>query len=181
MYNYKNRKIQLCLFISIILLVLIPLVCRADQDSEDVFASVFVLPSFLIDIDNNYLDFGLVKPGESVTLKPATYYNSLRCISNKGTRYYLKIHIPDEIIGPKGSRIPSSSFKWKVYGLNGSGTAITEWQEFSDKPVLVYTSGTEDETGEEIIIRFQYKLDLPGSARGGHYSLKVAYLLTEEE
>ncbi len=181
MDTYKSKKIQLCVFISIILSVLIPLICYANQDSEDVFASVFVLPNFSIDIDNNYLDFGLVNPGESVTLKPGTYYNSLRCVSNKGTRYYLKIHILGEIIGPKGNKIPPSSFKWKVYGLSGSGTVITEWQEFSDKPVLVYTSGAEDEMGSEVIIRFQYKLDLPASARGGRYSLKVAYLLTEEE
>lgn len=180
MHNYKKRKIQLAVFIAVILSVLIPFICYADQDSEEVFASVFVLPSFSIDIDNNYLDFGLVKPGESVMLKPATYYNSLRCVSNKGARYYLKIHILDEIIGPKGSRILPSSFKWKVYGLNGSGTAVTEWQEFSEKPMLVYTSGAEDKMGSEVRIRFQYKLDLPASARGGHYSLKVAYLLTEE-
>ena len=177
----KSKKIQLFVLIVIILLLFLPLIGHADQDTEDVFASVVVLPTFKIEIDNNYLDFGLVNPGESVTLKQGTYYNTIRCVSNKGIKYYVKLHILGDIIGPKGNKIPPASFKWKVYYSSGSGTPVTKWQEFSDEPVIVYTSGAEDEIGSESKIRFQYKLDLPSSVRGGHYSLKVAYLLTEEE
>ncbi len=181
MYISGIKKNQLSIFIAIILLLLVPLVCRAEQDTEDVFASVVVLPTFKIEVDNNYLDFGLVNPGESVTLKQGTYYNEIGCISNKGLKYYMKLHILGDIIGSKESKISPSSFKWRVYDASGSGTAVTEWQEFSNEPVVVYTSGAEDEIGSACRIRLQYKLDLPSSARGGHYSLKVAYLITEEE
>ena len=171
----------LLVFVLMILSALMPFVCRAEQDSEDIFASVVVLPAFKIDIDNNYLDFGVVNPGESVTLKQGTYYNTIKCVSNKGTEYYLKLYILGDIIGPRGARIPPASFKWKVYRSRGSGTAVTKWREFSDEPVIVYRSGAGDETGNEREIRFQYRLDLPASAKAGHYSLKVAYMLTEEE
>lgn len=161
--------------------MLTPYTCIAEQDTEDLFASVIVLPAFDITIDNNYLDFGLVEPGETVTLKEGAYYNEIKCVSNKGIKYYVKIYMLGEITGSRQTKIPPSSFKWKVYDTSGSGIAVSEWQEFSDKPVLVYTSGLEDEIGNEVVIRFQYKLDLPPKARGGHYSLNVAYMLTEEK
>lgn len=176
-----SKRIRLLLFISIISLAFIPLTGNAEQDSEDVFASVVVLPVFEVTLDNNYLDFGRVGPGESVTLKPGTYYNTLKSVSNKGIKYYLKIYILGDIIGPGGNKLPPASFKWKVYDVKGSGEAVTGWQEFSAKPVIVYTSAPEDEAGSETEIQFQYRLDLPAQARGGHYSLKVAYMLTEEK
>ncbi len=161
--------------------ILTPCISIAEEDTKDLFASVIVLPTFDITLDNNYLDFGLVEPGETVTLKEGAYYNEIKCSSNKGVKYYIKTYILGEIIGSKQTKIPPSSFKWKVYDASGSGIAISEWQEFSDKPILVYTSGLEDEIGSAVVIQFQYKLDLPAKARGGHYSLNVAYILTEEE
>lgn len=176
----RNRLYSYLIFI-ILIYSLKNSICNAEQETEDVFASVIVLSAFDINIDNNYLHFGQVEPGESVTLKEGAYYNEIKCISNKGFTYYIKIHILDEIIGPTGSKIPASSFKWRVLTADGSGTVISEWQEFSHGPALVYTSGAEDEIGNEVTIRFQYRLDLPPQAMGGHYSLRVAYMLTEEE
>ncbi len=176
----RNKIFRYFISITLIYFLSNP-ICNAEEATVDVFASVVVLRAFDINIDNSYLDFGQVESGESVTLKEGAYYNEIKCISNKGFTYYVKIHIIDEIIGPTGSKIPASSFKWRVLSANGSGTVVSEWQEFSREPVLVYTSSAEDETGNEVIIRFQYRLNLPPRAMGGHYSLRVAYMLTEEE
>jgi len=146
-----------------------------------VFASVVVTPTFKIDVNNNFLDFGLVNPGESVTLKPGTYFNTVSFVSNKSRKYYLKIYIIGEIIGAGGVKVPYSSVKWKIYRTSGSGTAVADWQPFSDQPMLVYTGSSEDALGRENTINFQYRLDLPPKARGGNYSLKLAYALTEEK
>jgi hypothetical protein len=173
---------KLPIFISAVLLTLaIPLIGHAEQETEDLFASVVVLPAFKIDVDNNYLDFGLVKPGETVTLKPQGYYNTIKCVSNKARQYYVKLHILGDILGPRGTKIPPESFKWRVYQTSGSRGAKEGWHQFSNQPVIIYTSAGDDETGSRNLIRLQYKLDLPAYASGGHYSLKVAYLLTEEE
>ncbi|MFC1631340.1 hypothetical protein ACFL1I_00105 [Candidatus Omnitrophota bacterium] len=153
----------------------------ADQLTEDVFASVIVTPTFNITVDNDFLDFGLVNPGESATLKPASHFNTVSFISNKARKYYLKITIHGDISGPKGARIPDSSVKWKVVRASGSGVAVNGWQEFSDQPLLVYTSSAEDATGAANKIDFQYRLDLPPQASGGNYSLQLAYSLTEEK
>jgi hypothetical protein len=163
------------------ILLSIPFIGHAEQETEDVVASVVVLPAFKIDVDNNYLDFGLVNPGESVTLTPQGYYNSIKCLSNKARQYYVKLHILGDVLGPRGTKIPPASFKWRVYQASGKGEAQQGWREFSNEPFIIYTSAGDDEIGSQNLIRLQYKLDLPASARGGHYSLKVAYLLSEEE
>ncbi|NQU95610.1 MAG: hypothetical protein HQ549_05215 [Candidatus Omnitrophica bacterium] len=180
-YRAKCNIIGVFASLVVVFAVLVPCICNADEDIEDIFASVVVLPVFDINIDNNYINFGVVNPGDSVTLKEGTYYNTIKCAANKGRKYYVKIHILNEVIGPKGNQIPPESFKWRIYHTDGRGIAAPGWQEFSDEPQVVYTSDTEDEIGKELILRFQYKLDLPGSAMGGHYGLKVAYLITETE
>lgn len=167
--------------LTIIIFLAAASLCLADQDTEDVFASVTILPAFDITIDNNYLDFGVVEPGKSVTLKENTYHNEIKCVSNKDIDYYIKIDIIDKILGPKGKKIPPESFKWRIYQVKGDGAPVSsKWQEFSSDPVLVYSSGSDDITGSEVTIKFQYRLDLPADATAGHYSLRVGYMLTEE-
>ena len=180
-YNARHSIIRVLAALAVVFTALTPYVCNADEAMEDIFASVAVLSVFDINIDNNYLNFGVVEPGDSVTLKEGTYYNTIRCVANKGNKYYVKIHILNEITGPKGNTIPPENFKWRIYHTEGRGIATSDWQEFSDEPQIVYTSDEEDEVGKELVLRFQYRLDLPGSAIGGHYGLNVAYLLTEEE
>ena len=179
--NSGTIKIIKILIVGIIAILIMPLVSLADQDTEDVFASVVILPTFDIVIDNNYLDFGIVEPGQSATLKEGTYYNQARCISNKGIEYFVKIDLLDDIIGPNGTKIPPQSLKWKVYRSTGTGTAVSGWQEFSKDPVLVYTSSSDDAMGADVNIKFQYRLDLPYDALGGNYNLRVAYIITEEK
>ena len=178
----KYRHISLRYFIIFLaaFFIFIAGICAAEQDTEDLFASVVVLSTFDVTVDNNYINFGRVEPGESITLQEGAYYNTLKCVSNKGRDYYVKIHLLDDVIGPKGNIIPASSFKWKIYDTTGTGSPVSGWQEFSREPLLVYASSPEDEMGNELMIRFQYKLDLPRKATGGHYDLKVVYMLTEE-
>jgi len=154
----------------------------ADLDTQDIFASVVVLPTFDVKTDTNYLDFGVIEPGESVTLKENTYYNEVTCVSNKGVKYYLKANLLGDIKGPEGTTIPPSSVKWKIFRVKGEGTITSEdWQPFAKEPAVVYTSNFGDEAGGEVTIKLQYRLDLPSNAMGGNYNLQVAYIMTEVE
>lgn len=181
--GHNLRKILL--FILLLLPILtVTSISGADEDTEDIFASVVVLSAFDIQIVNNvnYLDFGIAKPGEAVTLKENTYYNEIKCVSNKGTDYFIKIDIIGDIIGPKGvAEITPSSFQWKIYSVKGKGSPIEGWQDFQKDPVLVYSSASGDNAGEEVSIKFQYKLNLPANAVPGHYSMTIGYIITEEQ
>lgn len=181
--NKSIRQAKNMRYIYALVLLVVPMAmfsAYADQDTEDIFASVVVNPSFNIEVDNNYLEFGMVEPGQTVTLKGSTYYNTIKCLSNKGIRYTVKLYILGDVTGPMGNKIDTSYFKWKIYDTDGRGIPVTDWQEFSDKPVTFYTSSLDDEAGREVLIRMQYKLELPASARGGRYNLRAAYIITEE-
>ncbi|MDD5439854.1 MAG: hypothetical protein PHS37_06690 [Candidatus Omnitrophica bacterium] len=152
----------------------------ADQDTENLYASVTVLPNFSVNLDNNLLDFGMIQPGQTVTLKEGSPYNRAICISNKGKIWYLKLSLVGDIIGPAGTKIDPSSVKWKVYDVQGNGSPVEGWQNFGATPVLAYTAGGDDLTGREVRVSLQYSLTLPDKAVAGHYVIRVLYSLTEE-
>ncbi len=149
-----------------------------EQVDQDMYAQVYVNPIFTLSLDNANISFGYSDPGKTIELKPDTYYNLVKCRSNKGKTWYLKVSIMGEIAGPQPP-ISLDSFKWKVFRSTGDGVPQTGWQPFTKEPVLVYTSGPGDNTGAEVIVQFQYKLDMPASATGGYYSVKVLYSMTD--
>jgi len=153
----------------------------ADEDTENIYASVTVLPRFTLSLDNNYLDFGNIQSGETVVLNPASYYNTIKCVSNKGKKWYLKISLQGDIKGPAGTTVDPSFCKWRIHSETGDGSPVEGWSSFNKEPVFVYTARGEDIQGKGVTIRFQYSLELPPCAKAGHYSIRVLYTLTEEE
>ena len=151
----------------------------SEQVQRDMFASVVVLPTFKLSLDNASINFGYAEPGKTIELNPYAHYNEVRCKSNKGKTWYLKVSVTGNIIGPEDSNVGIDSFKWQVVSSSGDGVAEQGWQSFSQTPVRVYTSGERDALGEEVVIRFKYKLDMPQTAKGGNYSVNVLYTMTD--
>ena len=149
----------------------------AEKADADMFASVVVNPIFSLSLDNANINFGYVDPGTSVELKETTYYNMVVCNSNKGSTWYMKVSILGEVVG--ASEIAMDSFKFKIFSSTGDGTYKNDWQPFTKEAQVAYTSGTNDSAGGDVEIRFKYRLDLPGNAAGGNYSVKVLYTMTD--
>lgn len=161
----------------ILFLAAAPQAC-AEEVERDMFGAVSVNPLFRFTLDNASISFGFAKPGDTIELKPDAYYNMVKCTSNKGRKWYLKLSIMGEISGPVPP-IALGSFKWKVFRTSGDGTAVTDYQPFTAEPVTAYTSGSRDVTGDEVTVQFKYKLDMPTSAIAGIYSLRVLYTMTD--
>ncbi|MBI5144381.1 MAG: hypothetical protein HZA30_04875 [Candidatus Omnitrophica bacterium] len=150
-----------------------------EQVQRDMFASVVVIPTFKISLDNANISFGYTEPGKSVELYPYKHYNELKCISNKGNTWYLKLSVIGSVIGPPDTTVKMDSFKWMVSRSTGDGVIEKEWHSFTEYPAVAYTSGLADSTGEEVTLYFKYKFDLPASAKGGNYNLNVLYTMTD--
>jgi len=156
-----------------------PAAIYSEQAQRDMYASVVVMPTFKLSLDNSNINFGFAEPGKTVELNPQTHYNEVKCRSNKGTTWYLKISVIGNVIGPEEANVPLNSFKWMVVSSTGDGVAEEDWHSFTQEPVKVYTSGPKDMVGEEVVLRFKYKLDMPPDARGGNYNVNVLYAMTD--
>ncbi len=170
------------IYISIVILIIVfgrYQYIYSEQAQRDMFASVVVPPTFKLSLDNANISFGHTEPGKHVELYPNTHYNELKCISNKGNPWYLKISIIGNVIGPPDNNVGIDSFKWMVSRTTGDGVTEKGWHEFTELPVRVYTSGPMDSEGGEVTIQFKYRLDMPGNARAGNYNLNVLYTMTD--
>jgi hypothetical protein len=149
----------------------------AEERTEDITASVSVSSTFEISADTIPIDFGVMQSGVPVELYPDRYFNEVRCISNNGRTWYLKVFCQD--LQGAHEDIESSNLKFRVYWTDGTGSYSSDWMSFGDFPVLVYTSGGIDSTGREVKIQFVYRLEPPGRATAGHYTALVTYTFTE--
>lgn len=151
----------------------------SEQIERDMYATVSVNPIFTLSLDNAVVNFGYVEPGKPVELKETTYYNSVTCNANKGKTWYLKVSIMGEIEGPTVS-VPLSALKCKVYSSTGDGVFQQDsWLGLTGNPQVIYTSGSQDNTGEDVIIKFKYRLELPDTATAGNYRAKLLYTMTD--
>ena len=151
----------------------------SEEAYSDMYVSVVILPNFKLNLDNTNINFGFIDPGKTVELYPDKNYNEVKCVSNKGAKWYLRVAVVGDIVGPRESSVAVDSFKWMMASSSGDGIIEKDWHPFSKEPVLVYTSGPKDITGEEVTIKFKYKLDLPGNARGGNYGINIIYTMTD--
>lgn len=150
-----------------------------EQAQRDMFASVVILPTFKLSLDNASIIFGYTEPGKSVELYPYKHYNEVKCISNKGNTWYLRLSVIGNVIGPADTPVKIDDFKWMISRSTGDGVIEKGWHSFTESPAVAYTSGPADAGGEEVILQFKYKLDLPPNAKGGNYSLNVLYAMTD--
>lgn len=152
---------------------------QADEIFEDITGSVIVGVTFEITGANVPIDFGLIQPEEEVILYPDRYFNEVRCRSNSGKTWYLKAFCKN-LEGTFAS-ISSKHLKFRIYRTDGQGTYSTEWMEFSDKPVLIYTSAGNDNLGKEVRLQFVYKFRPPPKVPGGNYTASVSFIMTERQ
>lgn len=182
-YAIFNTIMRISLYIISLAIVITCLISGYNAYSEeayrDMYVSVVILPNFKLNLDNPNINFGFTDPGKTVELYPDKNYNEVKCISNKGTKWYLRVAVSGDIVGPQGSSVALRSFKWMVASSSGDGIIEKDWHPFSAEPVLVYTSGPKDMAGDEVTIKFKYKLDLPGNARGGNYGINIVYTMTD--
>ncbi len=153
----------------------------AEQEVTEMYATVTVNPIFGVSVDNEYIEFGHVDPGETKELNPQRSYNEVECISNKGIKWYLKLSLLGGVIGPAESQVGPQDFKWMIVSSTGDGIYDNEWHAFTEDPSLAYAGGSRDMTGEDVIIRFKYRVNLPYEARDGEYTIRVLYTMTETE
>lgn len=151
----------------------------SEEVYRDMYVSVVVLPAFRAVLDNANINFGFSEPGKSVELYPERNYNEIKCVSNKGTKWYLRIAVVGDIIGPQGTNVGIGSFKWLVASSSGDGIIEKGWHPFTKEPAQVYISGPRDMIGDEVTIKFKYKLDLPKNALGGNYGINIIYTMTD--
>lgn len=151
-----------------------------EEEYEDVVASVVVGSTFKMSIDNDYLSFVNIKPGERLELYSDRNYNQVTAISNHNKPWYLKMSVMGEgLQGPGHNVIPADKLLWKVDDFDGKGVEVEGWQSFQTEPVLVYSSAGDDARGEEVYIRLKYALDAPKDVVAGSYHTTISYTMTE--
>src|SRR3990167_4692597 len=156
----KNRLYYIAIgFVCIIFITSTYRYAYPEQAQRDMFASVVILPSFKLSLDNANINFGFTKPGEHVELYPNTHYNEVKCVSNKGNTWYLKLSVIGNVVGPKDSSVGIDDFKWMISRSTGDGVPEKGWYSFTELPTRVYTSGQADSAGGEVTIQFKYRLD----------------------
>lgn len=142
----------------------------------------YACADFEISVNGRFLEFGLMELGEFKEIKDSgDYQNEVTCKSDRGHTWYLKIHLVRPL-SSMGNEIDIESFKWKVVNVvNGTGyaTNINEFNSFSKKPMVVYTSSPDESDGREVTLRFIYGLKIPQTTLTGNYQAGIRYTFTE--
>lgn len=152
-----------------------------DQKVEDLSASVEVAPDFSFSLDNPHLAFGVLGPKMTKVLGEGRYYNQVTCRSNSGRSWYLKAQILSlKLMGGAVASLAPSSLEWRLVESTGdAGTSRGDFQPFASDPVLVYTSQGDDNLGQEVVLRFQYRLTTPLDTPAGTYLGEVIFTMAE--
>jgi hypothetical protein len=178
----KNLKKKIALiFFSYLLITLFSEVEALDQATDDLSASVEVAPVFSLYLNNPNLAFGLLSPGQRKVLGESRFFNEMRCRSNSGRSWYLKVQLVSFKLLDKPAAIAASNLSFKVAEFSGSAEPLGryDFHEFSEKPLLIYTSQGIDNEGKEVIFRFQYRLLSPLDVPAGSYSGSITITMSE--
>jgi len=147
---------------------------------SDLNASVEVAAVFGISLDNPHLAFGLIGPGKTKVLGEGHFFNEVKCRSNSGRSWYLKVSLVSLRLAEENYILTAPHLKYKI--VESTGQARTEkidFKEFSEQPILIYTSEGEDNRGQEVNLRFQYILSTPADAPAGNYVGQIIFTMSE--
>lgn len=168
-----------CFFATAIFL-LTGAVCLAAQsaDQQATF-TVSVASVFELSIDQGFIDFGRMKPGETKwNMPPAGIM--IQAKTNGGKPWYLKIS-NDAPFSSGSNVIPNSGFSW--YGwTNGSGKWYgTGENTISVTPGLVYSSGSGEDNNLPggTVNYMKFRLKVPNNQAPGNYTTVVKFTMTE--
>ena len=177
-----NRK---SIFLSLFFLAFLFLYAQEsgalEQKIQDLTASVEVVPVFSLSLDNPNLSFGMIGPGQTKTLGEGYYFNEVKCRSNSGRNWYLKMQLTSLQLLGKEYHLSTPSLKWKVIGNTGSAEPVGKmrFEDFSAQPILLYASLGDDNKGKEVALKFQYQLALSADAPAGTYVGQIMFTLAE--
>jgi len=152
-----------------------------DYKTDDISASVEVLPTFGISLDNLNLYFGLIQPGSTKILGEGTFFNQIHCRSNSGRPWFLKAQVVSLSLMEKPYKVPAGNLKWKVTQCTGSAQPAGgyDFQSLTEEPLLMYASQGDDDFGKDVVLSMQYSLQSPSDAPAGTYSGQIVFTMAE--
>jgi len=145
------------------------------QEDTPLTASVNVNSIFKISIQDSFLDFGSVDPGEISTKKDI----NLSCVTNNNKDWSVSIYAQSPLAYEE-YEIPLSNFKWEASVLNGSGQVSTSGN-IGLTPVNFYVAGIDDyitETPVELALSMH--IDVPAGQVAGRYRTILVVTMHEE-
>ncbi len=161
-------------------LILSGSICAAAQstDQQATF-TVSVASVFELSIDQGFIDFGRMNPGETKwNMPPAGIM--IQAKTNCGNPWYLKIS-NDSPFSSSSNVISNSHFSW--YGwTNGAGKWYgTGENTMSLTPALVYSSGAGEENNMPggTVNYMKFRLKVPENQAPGNYTTVVKFTMTE--
>ena len=179
----ENKRIFFVLFWGSVFFLPLSLKAEAlEQKIEDLSASVEVAPVFSISLDNPHLVFGLVGPGKTKILGEENFFNELKCRSNSGQTWYLKVQLVNlRLLEKREYSLPASNLKWRIVTSSACAEpkGRLEFQEFSEQPNLIYMSKDEDNRGKEVVLRFQYSMTSTYDIPPGNYVGQIIFTMAE--
>ncbi len=168
------------LLLSGVILVLTAAAALAVQsaDQQATF-TVNVASVFELSIDQGFIDFGRMNPGETKwNMPPAGIM--IQAKTNGGKPWYLKIS-NDSPFSSASNVIPNSNFSWygwtsgagKWYGTGENSMSIT--------PALVYSSGAGEDNNlpAGTVNHMKFRLKVPANQAPGNYTTVVKFTMTE--
>jgi len=153
-----------------------------EQEFEDLSASVEVAGVFSLSLSKAELFFTDMTPGEAKVLGEEGHFHEIRCRSNSGSPWSVKAEVTSLAHVDGKADLPPSSMAWRVVQSTGSGEGIGEGREFrpfAEGPVLIYVSGGDDDRGQPVTLRLQYRLLLPPQAWAGTYVGRLVFTMSE--
>ena len=145
-------------------------------------AFVEVAPVFGLTLNNPHLAFQSVTPGKTQVLGEGHFFNEVRCRSNSGRSWHLKAQLISLKHLQQGYAMPPAQLRLRVVETTGSAeptVSRTEFQSFSEQPMLVYSSSGDDNRGRDVALRFQYSLSTPEDAPAGVYVGQIVFTMAE--
>lgn len=134
---------------------------------------------FGIIVDTEDVAFGLMHVGEIAGDMPSQGIN-VTCTTDRGNPWFLRIYLTEPLAleGYRYITIPNENFYW--YGMNttGSGTLVTNEEDFTEEKV-VYTAPSGEGT-DGVDIRIRFKLKIPQYQAKGRYQGAITLTLIED-
>ncbi len=141
--------------------------------------NVTVNSKFELDIDNGFVDFGRMDPGE----KKWNYPNpgiTITAKTNDNKPWFLKVNDDTEFAsGPY--TIPNANFSWSGWS-DGAGVWYGDANNTMNvTPSLVYASGIGESNNlpNGTVSHMKFSLDVPGNQAPGTYTTIVYFTMTE--
>lgn len=151
----------------------------AQSATQQATFSVDVATVFELSIDQGFVDFGRMSPGETKwNMPPAGIM--VQAKTNCGKPWFLKIS-NDAPFTSGQNYIPNSNFQWYGWTQGNGKWHGTGENVMSVTPALVYSSGVGEENNLPggTINFLKFKLKIPNNQAPGNYTTVVKFTMTE--